>query len=216
MWNKIQRIYIGTNLVRPKWHPWADTIAYYPLNSTTTVNDQSGNNRNLTKYWSCAFWTYQWVDCAYLPWNTSSYLTCDWDSNTYPNFTISIWYYHISNGTTYNLVYFWSPWIFINTSNQPRFAWANGIPTTPTITNAWKHIVCTVSWTTAKIYINGVAYTWTRQTQYSLGTNVKINYPTDSSHYSKWYLSEIIAESKVRSDTEVLNYYNQTKSNYWL
>ena len=45
------------------WLPNKDTIAYYPLNATTTVNDMSGNSKTLTNN-NVTFWTYNWVDCA--------------------------------------------------------------------------------------------------------------------------------------------------------
>ena len=37
------------------WQPWANTIAYYPLDSTNTVNDLSWNNHTLTASWTYSF-----------------------------------------------------------------------------------------------------------------------------------------------------------------
>ena len=60
MWNKIQRIYVGSNLVRPKWQPWADTIAYWELNWNweDTKNDYWVETYTTTNYDSDAIvWT---------------------------------------------------------------------------------------------------------------------------------------------------------------
>ena len=58
--HELKNAYIGE---APR-SPWSSTIAYYPLNSSTTVNDMSGNGYTLTNDWA-SFWTYGWVDCAY-------------------------------------------------------------------------------------------------------------------------------------------------------
>ena len=105
MWYKVNKIYVGTQQVRPVWKPWSNTIAYYPLTSTTTVNDMSGNNRNLTNH-SVSFNTYDWVNCAYFN-GSSQYLNQDsvnmwlfsgsltvssWIKGTWA-ITTSIWYW---------------------------------------------------------------------------------------------------------------------------
>jgi len=216
MWYKVNKIRVGTQQVRPSgWTPTSNTLVYYPLTASSTVNDLSGNNRNLTKYWSCTFWTYQWVSCLYLPWSESSYLKYNWDSGSYYNFTMSFYYYCMDVWNWSNILYSNDNWVFVNPNNQPRFSWANNIPNTPSITNSWKHIVCVANWSVAKIYINGVAYSWNWQTSRSISTVVEVSW-TGSGHSSKWYVSNVIIESKARTDAEVLNYYNQTKSNYWL
>lgn len=66
---RIQKIYVGTHQVRPAvtppFTPWANTVAYYPLTATTTVNDQSGNNYNLTNAGNATWTTEDWVSCLY-------------------------------------------------------------------------------------------------------------------------------------------------------
>jgi hypothetical protein len=34
--------------------------------------------------------------------------------------------------------------------------------------------------------------------------------------YMTWYMSDLIVENKARTAEETANYYNSTKSNYWL
>ena len=60
---ELKNAYIGEYPER--WQPWANTVAYYPLTSTTTVNDLSGNGYTLSTHDTLpTFWIYQWVDCA--------------------------------------------------------------------------------------------------------------------------------------------------------
>lgn len=37
-----------------------------------------------------------------------------------------------------------------------------------------------------------------------------------NTNFFRWYISEFIWENKNRTDVEILDYYDQTKSNYWL
>ena len=226
MWNKIQRIYIGTNLVRPKWHPWADTIAYYPLNSTTTVNDQSGNNRNLTNSW-VTFWIYQWVDCA--SFNGSSYMYRSdslfiWSAD----FTVNLWY---SRGGEFfnhsNIISIWTAnwtnsfiiWGENNTNKIMIWGWTNDRNTgyVPPL-NTWINICVTHSNWALNVYVNwSLIYTWTvSYTITSTATNIWSWVQWSSWLKMIWLQSELILENKVRTDAEISNYYNLTKSTYWL
>lgn len=53
------------------WQPGANTIAYYPLTSTTTTSDESGNGYNLTNAWEATFTTKDGISCMYCNWNVS-------------------------------------------------------------------------------------------------------------------------------------------------
>lgn len=72
-------IYCGSRKLRPDgwwgwWTPWANTVAYYPLNSTSQWNDMKGMGTayNLaTSHTAPTYWTYQWVDCAYFNWSST-------------------------------------------------------------------------------------------------------------------------------------------------
>ena len=70
MWNKIQRIYIGTNQVRPvyKWEPWANTVAYYKF--VNDINDYSWNGYNLTWAWNYSDNMITSTSTLYYNWNT--------------------------------------------------------------------------------------------------------------------------------------------------
>lgn len=93
---RIQKIYVGTHQVRPAWgggrQPWANTLAYYPLTATTTVNDQSWNNYDLTNAGDATFQTVDWVSCLWCDgvefWNGYVYTQ---DIPTPTSITINLW-----------------------------------------------------------------------------------------------------------------------------
>lgn len=228
MWNKIQRIYVGDHYqVRPKRTPWTNTLAYRPLTSTTTVNDQSGNNRNLTNTGSVTFWTYKGVNCAYFSW--SNKLTTTSFVSNQQAVTVSCWVYFIRNGYSNNWNYNqfvrrwgWSSanfWPYYDTSNKKIVCSPWGMWTIyPTTDTVRRHLTVTFNWSNiVKLYVNWVLD----------GTNSSASVPSwsrfgvwgytiNNTNVRKWWISEVIVENKVRTDQEIANYFNQTKSNYWL
>jgi hypothetical protein len=235
MWYKVNKRLIWTTKVRPSWwKPWANTVAYYPLTSSTTTSDMSGNNRNLTNSW-VIFGTNQWVSCA--SFNGSStrlrysnfYNLSQWD------YCINFWAYKLTQTSndayvfamwTFKSAYKWQSLVIQYDNNVLRFAfWFDDLDSD---INPWNQRVNI--WVKFKkstnqqfIYVNGVlrnsrttTYTHTLQvlnlyigSWYSTDTWVYIN------HWN-WYLSNLIVEKSWWSDSEFLDYYNQTKSNYWL
>ena len=154
-----------------EWKPWANTIAYYPLTSVSTVNDMSGNNKTLTNYNNVQFWTYNGVDCCYCNgtnrlWNTSISTSYIWQTST-----MSVWMTYITN---------YSMWIG-NANNYPNYqkhiwlnlllnndgvrygwwwnnnTWNDITYNTPTTANVWYNLVQTISQDWArKCYFNWV------------------------------------------------------------
>jgi hypothetical protein len=48
--NEVSAVYVWDTQIYPAgWKPWANTLAYYPLETDT--KDYSWNNRNLTNSW---------------------------------------------------------------------------------------------------------------------------------------------------------------------
>lgn len=104
-WYKLSNIYIWTQQVRPGgWKPWANTIAYYPLESD--ANDYSWNNINPTAVGSAiTFWTDstgKW--CAVFSANSNSYIGY-WTWWSAFNFwtsgcTIAFWLWDLTNNTS--------------------------------------------------------------------------------------------------------------------
>lgn len=228
MWNKIQRIYVGSNLVRPSgWTPWSNTLAYRPLTSTTTVNDQSGNNYNLTNTGSVTFWTYKGVDCAYFSW--SNKLTTTSFVSNQQAVTVSCWVYFIRNGYSNNWNYnqfvrrwgwssanFW-PYYENNTSTKKIVCspWWIGTKT-PTSDSSRMYITVTFNWSnTIKLYMNWVLDGTNSSATVPSWSRIWVwGYTANNTNVRKWWISEVIVENKVRTDQEIADYYNQTKATY--
>ena len=212
----------ATCSVEQWWQPWANTIAYYPLTSTATVNDMSGNNRNLTNKW-LTFWTYDWVDCAYASWSSYAYITSNpitWNSL----FTASIWCKMSNTSWWKNSIAFWNYWnnvsfsIWVNGTSLYTGWWNNDRDTGYTMsTNTRTHTVVTHDNWTIKVYVNGTLQ-YTSTVSFSLSSTKTVIGAWLLNYWDKWsgYLSDAIEETVVWTAQEVSDYYNQTKSNYGL
>ena len=220
------------------WKPTANTLARYKLE--TDANDYSWNWRNLTNN-NVSFVTQSWVKSAYFTWSASSPLT----QLTYSNFyNLSSWDYTI-NFRAYKLpqASWWSEygdryaiwmWSFNNSykwwsmileydDNRLRFAfWYDDCDSD---INPWNQRVNI--WVKFKkstnqqfIYVNWVLRN-SRTTTYTHSLKVlnlciwwRASWNTDNNW--KWYLSKIIFEKVWWSDSEFLEYFNKTRSKYWI
>ena len=207
----------------PKWKPWANTLAYYPLTSTTTVNDESGNGYNLTNRWSVTFGIYDGIDCAYINyWSKNALYSQNniWKTIVWTqNFTYSVW-------AKFNVVQ--NNWIIVINNDNTIEDRAVGILNnklaayiyrswthfaywdTPT-TNTRYYITLTYNWTDLKIYQN-----WVEKWSVSTGGATDVVNILWIGQWTNWYVSNVIVEDKARTATEISDYYNKTKSNYWL
>lgn len=211
------------------WHPSANTLAYYPLTSSTTVNDMSWNNRNWTKYWTINFSTYGWVNCAYFN-GGSNYIQVPYDSwMSTSSITISLWAktleYNGNRWLVYKWQFTWQNWIYaiaITNVSWNYFDWR--INTTPhwcnvfDWNNIWTHILVDFNWSTWHVYKNWILISTFSQSQsISSDTNKLILWAYwNSSYCFYWYLSNIIFEKKIRTQAEITEYFNKTKSIYGL
>lgn len=229
--SNIANIKLWSNHVWPEsggWQPSSDTLAYYPLTSVSTINDQSWNNKNLTK-WTVTFWNYKWVDCAYFSWS-SSWLRCQSFYSNKRAQTISAWFYWIANWHTWNwnydeiLIWWNNSWIYVDRYGSPYNRLVPQYSTgrkNLTSDSWWNHIVMTYDWnTTWNAFFNWQSLWQLTNMSIPEWTNLSIwtNQSQFNNEYKKWiwWISQVIIEWKVWADTEILNYYNQTKSNYWL
>lgn len=217
-----------------QWTPWDNTVAYRPLNSTTTVNDQSGNGYTLTQTWG-SFTTLDWVDCFYNGWSTTGYFTLE-SAPLIPignsDRTISLWL----NPTTYSTSYDNAPLSYWNRSiswdavymridtsgNYLAGVQTENINWSSMIANSWTLLTFTSSWNTFSFYINWVLQGSNSDATISTAA-ISSSYPfylmklaSTSSHQVRWYLSEVIIEDKNWTATEILNYFNDNKAKYWL
>lgn len=226
-------VYIWSN----EWLPWANTVAYYPLDSTNTTNDMKGSwtAYNLTNNWSVTFWTYNWVSCAYFNWWTWKYLTnASLSFWAYPQQTVSIWFYTTSTDTTkYQVIYnIWTvsqnwllgSWYKHNTLWISLSSWHSSYEVSQNINLSWWwHLLTNVTnWSVSKQYIDWVfVQTFNNslsqtQTRICFGNTIYWSNTAPDVNQFSWYLSKCIVEDICWSAQEILDYYNQTKSIYWL
>lgn len=237
--NEVKKVYLWSTQVRPySWEPWANTIAYYPLTASSTTNDMKGFGTayNLTSWWTApSFWTYGWVSCANFSASWVLY-TNSWSGSMSADYTMCWWYYETWNppydnwvifGTRINNVegfmairakwrpnsQYWITWVSSNPNQNIRYT------SSYTASAWWQHVCITCGGSTLKLYIN-----WEYKSSLTRYTTDTCNYillsryrVADSLDRSmRWYLSEVIFESKERTATEIQKYYNRKKANYWL
>ena len=222
-------VYVWTDILKNAyigevWTPWANTIAYYPLE--TNANDYSWNNRNLTNSWitfSDNVWVFNWSAVGKYADNSL------WNSLT--RFTYSIYVYTTSipsgmSGGVYNrcrfmFIYQWNSSTFdkalylYDSSKIGGYNYDENNSTEKIVnatwisTNTWYHIAYTFDGTNIKIYKNWVlvdtkacdsCYTWYTSATLWIGWNETNN------GWMKTFngkLSKVIIENKVRTAEEV-------------
>jgi hypothetical protein len=214
--------------IRPAWwQPWANTIAYYPLDSTNTVNDMKGSwtAYNLTKAGTVTF-----TD-NYSVFNANGRL--DSQISSMPtNWTVVFWLNHTTTTSWEQTViskwwastqnYRW--WFCIDSNNKLKVQINDSWRDVITLEN-WVRYMVTYTWSNSwsascvqKVYINWEttpAINTTAPLYNSNSTYIRMWWRPTAYNY-RWKLSNVILENKVRTDQERLDCYNQTKWNYWL
>lgn len=197
--------------------PWANTIAYYPLTASSTVNDESWNSNTLTNNSGVTFWTYQWVDCAYF--DGSSYLTQTSLSYSWGSITMSAWGYSVARNVEWSdewFVRFWPNfWCYVWWSSRALVCSPWGIGTQTWVSESWwKLVTVTFDGTDMNLYIN-----WTldasNQPTIPTGSWLAIwNTSTSWSFVWQWGIGDVILESVAWSAQEVSDYYDASKTYY--
>jgi len=235
---ELKNAYIGE-----VWTPWINTIAYYPLEKD--ANDYSWNNRHWTNSWvtfsnglatfngsaSITLWTADRTKIQTYPkatisvwfnrnWNKNWWMII-WKMQTNPTATSNavycVYVRYDSNAPLYPnqicwWIYTWDGW----TPEPLSFQWAWQLATANTRYN----VVITKDWTTKKWYIN-----WVKIVEKST-TNTATTYNPDLiiwwwTYYNNdvrftWNISNVIFEDITWTDQNVQDYYNSTKSLYWI
>lgn len=220
MWNKIQKIYIGSNLVRPEvpplYTPTANTLMYMRFKGN--YNDEMWNTLTLTwtapTYWATSAWEKYsiWVSGTSLANTNISWFW--WDC------TVSCWINPTTESVWRTIFIYWDKgysgawyWLEMNTSRRlyvyRRWGSSYRIDTNQTISaDTWTNIIMTHSDRNTVIYING---TQANSNTYNYDYNSKF-----SMWSMIWKFDEFIMENKTWTATEVSNYFSATKSYYWL
>lgn len=227
MWYKIKKIMVGTQQVRPAgWTPWENTVLYLPLEDDTT--DHSQYNRAITQSWAVTK-----ADIGYLfarPWSWENALKCSDTIATlvwsFP-YTVSLWGKMQASwtailfwGSAYNQ--WWTNYLINSSNNKIRVGqepshllnWYD----VNQIWNWWNYYTFIEYSNKSEVYQNGqLVITDTAQSSRVLPSFLWwiLQYP-DSTSNTWMYWSNFIIENKARTAQEVADYYNSTKSNYWL
>ena len=227
------------NTVTPKdfpRKPWANTIAYYQLTTSTTISDMSGNNRNLTQVDNSTFWTYNWVNCVYVSWSNASWFHCLYTRDITSNvlgtqFTVQFWG-NRDNSKNIRCGWGWAngSWngynLFID-ENWKAVCEALNNWSINSISYSWGYSAWTwylITWTydnwSCKLYINWTQVASWTYTAWAINVFwVGTTFGTEATWYTyQWngYVSKVILENKVRTAQEINDYYNWTKADYWL
>jgi hypothetical protein len=215
----------------PKWKPWTNTIAYYKFDGDSL--DYSWNWYNVTSVTSYDTLS-SWIKVAYFSGklstsNTNTNLWYDlfkvdqditisfyvkpssfWSEWTRPLYISGNWSYRVSRINVYSNKLEWGLWNW----------WFNYATFSTSIsTSAFRHIVLVYNHTnkTVSMYKNWTLVSTVSTSWYSLFTDCTqaiIWY--DHWYNSSEYMWETIFEKSLRTAEQVANYYNLTKSNYWL
>lgn len=234
MWYKINWIYVWNQKVRPawwSWQPWADTVAYYPLTSSTTTTDSQWNY-NLSNSWNVTFGTHNSVSCAYFNWTSTSRLyNSSISYNSYPTYTVNCRFFLDYSGSRYQTIYTiwntyatWLLWVWYNYNvnwwSIALWAYAGGYETVTQIsisTNTRHNLVVVVNWSSSKQYLDWVQIATYTNSLSNTQTWLNLWCPShNSSDTLWWWISEFILENKVWTNEDIENYYNKTKWDYWI
>ena len=87
--------------------------------------------------------------------------------------------------------------------------------------NTWYLFTYVREWASSKLYINWTqVWTWTpRVTSWTYTIRFRLNQvwnQSSTSYCADYYISELIRESKARTDGEILTYFENTKDDYWV
>ena len=238
-----KEVYVWDKQVRPARprKPTSNTIVYYEFNNNLQDSINNSHPLSLTQ-WTAQYWTIWMRKCFTFDWST--YLSATPMIPSAWPFTISCWCLWATKNISWNVwqAYYQQAYLVTGSENviwtaismyertwtlRSWWKWIWDLDTWYSLSiNTWYNIVFTyISWT-LKIYVNWTLvstqsrtinthtpdYFWVwRRWEYASWTawsNVLVA--------NWWKVSELFAENKTWTATEVLDYYNLTKSNYWL
>lgn len=225
----IQEIYLWNTRVRPKgWQPWENTVAYFPLMEDFSEWSWKWLTPSSTPSW-ITFTTQWWVKCAYSAWWSvsvpfSTNFTTWWNA-----FTFSFRCYKLSYNHEWQCVvctWYWATnrnmCIWFHNNKFWTWWWNNDTDHADAKLNQRALYTWVYDWITMKAYIdwqlvNSKAMTYNVDSSNTASLLWQVissaSNPTNSLY---WYVNNIVIENKARSEADELEYFNLTKSSYWL
>lgn len=223
-------IYMHSN----DWRPWDSTLAYYTFNdqNSSQITDFSFNWKNLTWWTMPSYVLVSWTDYA------GNYANTDTTSAPYVSFwtshnlvTVLVWAKPTANGQCY-ISYVWRDSSATDDYQNWIIRWYNSwqIEYYESKTNSTSVRATIKSW----VSLNTRYLVWYTRTGNSIKTYVNwttwwtVTWISDTWNISfylwcsnlwwrfKGQIWECIIEYKIWTIDEILEYYNSTKSKYWL
>ena len=197
------------------WTPWSNTIAYFPLET-----DQLDHKGSLTLP---VTWTKQTI--WYLFNTNQSWVQVHSSATKFINFWINIQSINAANCLCWSLLW-WYVFHYRNHGNTLTnkfwiftWSWGSGAVTSNQVsmtTSVWYNVCVWYDSNGSVWYLNWVNVFTTSSTPYAWGDEA---WAFGTWNWNKQWsaiISEMILEDRVRTSQEILNYYNWTKSKYWL
>ena len=218
MWNKIQRIYVGQDLVRPKYTPTSSTIAYFPFK-----DDQLDKTGNCT-FW--ATWTKQTIWFRFTSGGSTIWITIPSSKQTSRFYscwtkciTLPSWRYDYISSMLINYGTMRFVYKGYDGNNQKQFWY-------------WKNSSSTIYSSTQSIDLTKrfhIAYGCDSSNNYRgwINWNLVFSWQASPQRFASpidWFqwnnatidYSDFILEDRLWTNEELVEYYNNTKSNYGL
>lgn len=231
----VKEVYVWTTKIRPtyKREPWANTTWYFKFN-WNLKDEISGTTYTAS---GITYWTLpNGNQYAIFPWASNGRFAYNTDiSGGWNELTLHVWFQVANtsnmrtefswaqNGYNYYTSFIWESGnigiYYYDNANDIRNWWAYNIPSyninerhlfSQTI-KAWGKIKIFLDWNLW--YEKNMRDTLRNGGDGSQYIGARRN---GSSNYFKGKMSEMIIENRERTEQEVSDYYNRTKSNYWL
>ena len=203
------------------WKPWANTLIYY--NFEDNINDQSWNSRNATSGWTISYWTTTqgkkyinlsswWLVFPNLSYSTPTTFAVRFKQNSSSGddwvFDMSTWWW---DGVIMRVR--WTQFA----TRYPNWWTSKSV----SFGTSWSLAVvsCSSSWINYYMNWNSTAV-WTttawNSTYTASWSRIWTEWQSNYERNQDLYVWSFIIENKAWTVDDYINYYNLTKSNYWL
>jgi len=221
MWlvqKEVKNIYIGEY----GWKPWSNTLFYASLNWNTN-SEWTLNPTFNTSSWVTypTIWNiqYAYVNNGKMVWDIwtppTNTITFQAWVNWISEWVVAVWAtnWGVSDSTWIELYFSWTQRAVYTLDNGTWYGTASN-----SSANTWYLVSWVKNWTTLSLYKNwALIWSVACASSFYQKTNIIIaNNSVKPVSNTSMRVSNIILEDKAWSAHEVLSYYNQTKSNYWL
>jgi hypothetical protein len=209
--HSLKNAYIGE-----VWTPWSNTIAYFPF--TNNQDDITGNytlsstGTKQTIWYQFSTWSNSFVEWVWSV-KTVRFMSywCKMDTLSSSAATLTWWinqwwwryiWYHTDSSQNKKFAFINSSSNFVYSSQQNTSTWT------------WYHLAYWIdSNSNYKAWLN---WTLVRSWTQAAKSYTDFSFRLILQNYTTATFSDVIVEDRLWTSDEISNYYNQTKSDYWL